>query len=80
MVISNYWKVLCILVLLLRFQTSEAHGPEHSGAPSTLNRDCSCGFYDRTSKHLFTDSLIVYFNETTSFPYEAFTISNYTHK
>jgi hypothetical protein len=32
--------------------------------------NCTCGFYDSVSKELFTDSIIVYFNETTSLPTE----------
>jgi hypothetical protein len=48
---------------------------ESPRAPSTLNRDFSCGFYDNATKHLLTDALIVHFNETTIFPYENFTIS-----
>lgn len=30
--------------------------------------DCSCGFYDPATKEFFTDSSIVYFNETTELP------------
>ncbi|EDU41793.1 conserved hypothetical protein [Pyrenophora tritici-repentis Pt-1C-BFP] len=29
---------------------------------------CTCGFYDGQTKELFTDSIIVYFNETTDIP------------
>ncbi|KAL1876166.1 hypothetical protein Plec18167_005430 [Paecilomyces lecythidis] len=32
----------------------------------TNNTDCSCGYYDESTKNLFTDSIIVYFNETSS--------------
>lgn len=31
-------------------------------------KNCSCGFYDEKTEELFTDSLIVYFNETNSLP------------
>lgn len=32
------------------------------------SKNCSCGFYDNQTKELFTDSIIVYFNETNSLP------------
>jgi hypothetical protein len=32
--------------------------------------NCTCGFYDSLTKELFTDSIIVYFNETTNVPTE----------
>jgi hypothetical protein len=48
---------------------------ESPRAPSTLNRDCPCGFYDSAALHLLTDALIVHFNKTTIFPYDDFTIS-----
>jgi hypothetical protein len=32
--------------------------------------NCTCGFYDSLTEELFTDSIIVYFNETTSLPTE----------
>jgi hypothetical protein len=32
--------------------------------------NCTCGFYDSLTEELFTDSIIVYFNETTSLPPE----------
>jgi hypothetical protein len=57
-----------------------AHESPAPGVPSTLNKDCPCGFYDGNTGHLFTESLIVYFNETTSFPTEDFTIEDYKRK
>lgn len=38
----------------------------------TNNTDCSCGYYDASTKNLFTDSIIVYFNETTSLNFTGF--------
>ncbi|KAJ8117963.1 hypothetical protein OPT61_g963 [Boeremia exigua] len=32
--------------------------------------NCTCGFYDSGTQSLFTDSIIVYFNETEGFPSE----------
>ncbi|TAQ90608.1 hypothetical protein B7494_g1079 [Chlorociboria aeruginascens] len=46
---------------------------------STLNKNCSCGFYDSTTGNLFTESLIVYFNETDTFPPD-FKVQTYAHK
>ncbi|KAH7356166.1 hypothetical protein BKA66DRAFT_474071 [Pyrenochaeta sp. MPI-SDFR-AT-0127] len=31
-------------------------------------KNCTCGFYDSQSQKLFTESIIVYFNETTGLP------------
>ena len=33
---------------------------------------CSCGYFDHVTKELFTDSSIVYFNETTELPSDIF--------
>jgi hypothetical protein len=32
--------------------------------------NCTCGFYDTKTQELFTDSIIVYFNETNQLPIE----------
>jgi hypothetical protein len=32
------------------------------------NKNCTCGFYDTNTKEWFTESLVVYFNETESLP------------
>lgn len=40
---------------------------------------CSCGFFDRDMNELFTDSMIVYFNETI-FLEENFITEDYEHK
>jgi hypothetical protein len=37
---------------------------------SSEQGNCTCGFYDSLTKELFTDSIIVYFNETTTLPTE----------
>jgi hypothetical protein len=80
MAVMNCCKSLVLLVFLFVLHRCEAHDRQGPGAPSSLNTDCSCGFYDTTTNHLFTDALIVYFNETSTFPYDEFTISNFTHK
>lgn len=30
--------------------------------------NCTCGFYDSQTNELYTDSIIVYFNETSGLP------------
>lgn len=42
-------------------------------------KNCSCGFYDALTKELFTDSIIVYFNETTGLPLDDFVVQSYTN-
>ena len=39
--------------------------------------DCSCGYYDADTQELFTESLIVYFNETTNLPVDGFVEQSY---
>lgn len=43
------------------------------------NGNCTCGFYDGNTGSLFTDSIIVYFNETNDLPSE-FIAEQYTNK
>ncbi|KAF1996064.1 glycoside hydrolase family 16 protein [Amniculicola lignicola CBS 123094] len=43
------------------------------------SRNCSCGFYDNVTGELFTDSIVVYFNETNNLPPE-FLIEDYENK
>lgn len=50
-----------------------------SGQVLSGDRDCSCGFYDSQTEELFTDSIIVYFNETTSLPAD-FIAEDYAQK
>ncbi|CAG5175194.1 uncharacterized protein ALTATR162_LOCUS10746 [Alternaria atra] len=41
--------------------------------------NCACGFYDTQTQELFTDSIIVYFNETTQLPVD-FIAEDFTQK
>lgn len=41
--------------------------------------NCSCGFYDASTDNLFTESLIVYFNESTSLPIDGFKVDDFEH-
>jgi hypothetical protein len=47
---------------------------------ATNNTDCSCGYYDASTKELFTESIIVYFNETDTIPDEAFLVESYENQ
>ncbi len=41
--------------------------------------NCPCGYYDATTHNLFTESMIVYFNETTSLPIAGLVTETYEH-
>jgi len=47
-------------------------------APSVIPEDCHCGFLDPLNGRSYTDSLIVYFNETGELG-DAFNVSSYEH-
>lgn len=47
--------------------------------PSLAPVDCHCGFLDPTSNLVYTDSIIVYFNETTTVPPDIFSVGNFEH-
>lgn len=51
-----------------------------AGSDPVPNNDCPCGYYDANTTDLWTDSIIVYFNETDSVPSSDFIIQNYEHK
>ncbi|KAF2178606.1 glycoside hydrolase family 16 protein [Zopfia rhizophila CBS 207.26] len=42
-------------------------------------KNCSCGFYDPNTSERFTESIIIYFNESASLPYD-FVAEDYRHK
>lgn len=41
---------------------------------------CGCGYYDSTTQQLFTESIVVYFNETETLPADVFATQEYEHK
>src|SRR5436309_5445328 len=41
---------------------------------------CSCGFYDAETESLFTESTIVYFNETDHIPSDVLVVESFEHK
>ena len=43
-------------------------------------KECACGYVDPSSQKRFTDSIIVYFNETTEVPTSAFLAESYRNK
>ncbi|KAI7231781.1 hypothetical protein KC330_g6247 [Hortaea werneckii] len=45
-----------------------------------LDKQCSCGFQDPTSKEVYTDALIVYFNETEVINDDLFLLQDFEHK
>ncbi|KAK3068431.1 hypothetical protein LTR53_014008, partial [Teratosphaeriaceae sp. CCFEE 6253] len=47
--------------------------------PSTAPADCHCGFVDPTTSAVYTDSVIVYFNETSSIPADIFSVTAFAH-
>ncbi|KAI5363346.1 Putative glycoside hydrolase family 16, concanavalin A-like lectin/glucanase domain superfamily [Septoria linicola] len=46
----------------------------------TLSSDCSCGFQDPKSQEVFTESIILYFNETQSVDQHIFEVRNFRNK
>lgn len=51
-------------------------------SPSTItssNDDCKCGYYDTVTRNLFTNSIIVYFNETDALS-DDFILQSYENK
>ena len=42
--------------------------------------DCSCGYYDPTTQEFYTDSAIVYFNESTSIPGDVLEVESYQNQ
>jgi hypothetical protein len=42
-------------------------------------RKCDCGFYDANTQNLFTESIIIYFNETSSLPLDGWETEDYVN-
>lgn len=51
----------------------------YNAAVNVAEGNCPCGYYDPDTHNLFTESMIVYFNETTSFPIPGLVIEDYEH-
>ncbi|KAI9839455.1 MAG: hypothetical protein M1819_002080 [Sarea resinae] len=67
--------LVSLVGLCALFATANA-ASNHTG---TNNTDCSCGYYDASTQELFTESTIIYFNESTGMPIEDFEAETYTH-
>lgn len=65
------WRGL-LFTLLVVLKTAQA-------ATTTDVDGCACGFYDETADLYFTDSTIVYFNESTSIPSD-FVVEEFEHR
>lgn len=48
-------------------------------APSNATAECSCGYLDPKTSLVYTDSVIVYFNETDTVPTDVFSIDTFKH-
>ncbi|KAK4540003.1 hypothetical protein LTR36_009901 [Oleoguttula mirabilis] len=48
-------------------------------APSNATAGCLCGYLDPITAAVYTDSVIVYFNESTTVPKDVFTIDTFKH-
>lgn len=66
--------------VLISFGALVTLGQAANQAPSTISQRCPCGFVDPSSSQVFTESLIVYFNETSSVPLDLFGVLEYEHK
>lgn len=47
---------------------------------ATNVQDCSCGFTDKSKNQIYTDAIIVYFNETSTIPTQDFFRQDFVHK
>ena len=63
-----------MLPLLLLLGSAVA---QRSHTPADL---CSCGYYDATTGQAFTESIIVYFNETTDLSQDVWSVQEYVHQ
>ena len=50
------------------------------GALAIEPRNCSCGYFDSETRNIFTDSVIVYFNETSTLPADDVLAESYVNK
>jgi hypothetical protein len=68
--VSSVFSVLFSLVLLSASAVTAA----------TDAAACSCGFYDAATKNIFTESTIIYFNETDQIPNDALIVQSFEHR
>ena len=65
-----YWLHLILSIALVAVATAPPN-------PVKNATDCSCGYFDHTTHNLFTESAIVYFNETAGLPVDIFVPQTY---
>ncbi|KAI9648066.1 hypothetical protein NHQ30_002694 [Ciborinia camelliae] len=70
---------LSILSLLSTIAFSVYAQSSSSATTTSYNGDCSCGYYDIVTGNFFTESLIVYFNETDTLS-DDFILQSYENK
>jgi len=68
---SHFYFYLALILISIAFT---------SNVLATSTADCSCGFYDPTTRNVFTESTIVYFNETEELPIQALVSESYEHR
>lgn len=69
-------KGLHILSLPLLAATAVATTPGNARLPEL----CPCGYRDDATRQVYTDSIVVYFNETEAIDHNIFRILEYEHK
>ncbi|KAJ9668753.1 hypothetical protein H2201_000997 [Coniosporium apollinis] len=71
---SSYFRSYIISLLVI--SSLDLHGV--SAADETTS--CSCGYYDSSTQNLFTESIIIYFNETDGILPDDFVVDSFKHK
>jgi hypothetical protein len=72
-------RFVTLLLLLCVIMRGVASQSSVSDNPKSLNDDCTCGFLDAATGNLFTESLIIYFNETNTVS-DDFILQSYENK
>ena len=60
--------------------TQNATSNTNTISSTNIPADCHCGFVDPTTNNVYTDSVIVYFNETKSIPKNVFSVDTFKHE
>lgn len=74
-----FWSRPSSLVWATIFSTVVGTALAQSATDSNAPDDCHCGFVDPTTNHVYTDSIIAFFNETDTVPSDSFSIDSFTH-
>jgi len=65
-----------VVLSTLAFFAATSSAQQDATTPS----DCPCGFRDPSTERVYTESLIIYFNETTTLQNDSIRILDYRHK